>query len=245
MPWVGNESRSSVYTADRSRPLAASTDAVRAFFQKVYLYMSLGLAATGVVALMVASSPAALNLVFSNKLVFYGLLIAQLVLVMAFSALVTRVSAGVAALMFFGYAALSGVTFSAIFLLYTASSIATTFLITAGMFGALSAYGLLTKRNLDGVGSFAFMGLIGLIIASVVNIFLQSTMLTWLTTFVGVIVFTALTAYDTRKLKELALDNPTGEPDTKLALRGALALYLDFINLFLMLLRIFGGRRRD
>ncbi len=243
MAWLGsNQTEARYVSADRG---VGATDEVRTFFQRVYLYMSLGLAVTGLVAMAVASSEAAIAFVFGNRLVFYGLLIAELALVVAFSAAVTRVSAGIAALMFFSYAALSGITFSAIFLRYTAGSIASTFLVTGGMFAALSAYGLLTKRRLDGLGSFAFMGLIGLVIASIVNIFLQSPLLYWLSTFVGVIVFTGLTAYDTAKLKEIASSGAVGDDRTKLALRGALALYLDFINLFLMLLRIFGGRRRD
>jgi FtsH-binding integral membrane protein len=176
------------------------------------------------------------------------LVVAQFVTVLAFTGLINRVSAGAAAAMFFFYAALSGVTFSTIFLVYTASSIAGTFFITAGAFAGLSAYGLLTKRNLDGMGSFMFMGLIGLVIASVVNIFLHSPAVYWLTTFMGVIVFTGLAAYDTAKLKQLAAaqgGDLSGEMGRKVALQGALTLYLDFINLFLFLLRIFGGRRRD
>ena len=216
---------------------------VRSFLQRVYLFMSLGLAATGVVAMAVASSPAALEFVFGNRIVFYGLIIAQLGLVMAFSAVAARVSVGTAGLMFFGYAALTGVTLSAIFIRYTAGSLAGTFFITAGSFAALSFYGLVTKRRLDSLGSFCFMGLVGLIIASIVNIFLNSPVLYWLTTFVGVIVFTGLTAYDTAKIKLLAQEAGPGDGRSKLAMQGALTLYLDFINLFLMLLRIFGRRR--
>jgi FtsH-binding integral membrane protein len=248
MAWITDESRGQAFpggarSATGGRFGASSVDVgARAFLRRVYLYMSLGLGVTGLVALAVASSPAALQFVFGNRMVFFGLMIAEVVLVMAFSAVAARVSAGTAALMFFSYAALSGVTFASIFLRYTAGSIASTFLVTAGMFAALSIYGLVTKRNLDSIGSFCFMGLVGLVIASVVNIFLGSTMLYWLTTFVGVIVFTGLTAYDTAKLKALGAG---GEAQTQLALQGALTLYLDFINLFLMLLRIFGGRRRD
>ena len=247
MAWVGaNETRgrtvASTVASGASRDI--SEVASRTFLARVYLFMSLGLAVTGLVAMAVASSPAALNFVFGNPIVFYGLIIAELGLVVAFSAAVGKVSAGTATIMFFSYAALSGVTFSAIFLRYTAGSIAGTFFVTAGMFGALSFYGAVTKRNLDSIGSFAFMGLIGIIIASVVNIFLNSPMLYWLTTFAGVIVFTGLTAYDTAKIKAMAAESGTGDQQTKLALQGALTLYLDFINLFLMLLRIF-GRRRD
>ncbi|HEY0710030.1 MAG TPA: Bax inhibitor-1/YccA family protein [Polyangia bacterium] len=216
---------------------------MRAFLQQVYLFMSVGLGVTGVIAYLVAHSPAALNLVFGNRLVFYGLIIAQLGLVIAFSAAAARVSAGTAALMFFGYAALTGVTLSSIFVRYTEGSIASTFFITGGAFAGLSFYGIVTKRRLDSLGSFCFMGLIGLIIASLVNIFLKSPALYWLTTFVGVIVFTGLTAYDTAKIKALALEATPGEARSKLAIQGALTLYLDFINLFLMLLRLFGRRR--
>jgi uncharacterized protein len=207
--------------------------------------MSLGLGATGLVALLVASSPAALALVFGNPVVFPVLLVAELGLVFAFGPVAARVSAGTAAAMFLSYAALSGVTFSAIFLRYTAGSIGATFLVTGGTFAGLSIYGATTRRDLSSIGSFCVMGLWGLILASIVNIFLGSPMLYWLTTFAGVIVFTGLTAYDTAKLKELGAQAGDGEAHTKLALQGALVLYLDFINLFLMLLRIFGNRRRD
>jgi uncharacterized protein len=246
MAWIGTEdSRARTVAPARGVRAAAGADqAVRAFFQRVYLFMGLGLGLTGLVAMAVASSPAALAVVLGNKVVFYGVIIAQLGLVLAFSAVAHRVSAVTAGLMFFAYAGLSGLTFSVIFVMYTAGSIAGTFFVTAGMFAALSIYGAVTKRSLDSVGSFAFMGLIGLVIASVVNIFLQSPLLYWLTTFVGVIVFTALTAYDTAKLRAMAAQMAEGEPTGTLAIRGALTLYLDFINLFLMLLRLF-GRRRD
>jgi FtsH-binding integral membrane protein len=245
MAWIG--ARETAAGAVPGARVRSDSDAVaRAFLQRVYLFMSLGLAATGVVALVVASSPAALAFVFGTPFVFMGLLLAELVLVAAFSAVAARVSAATAGLMFFGYAALSGVTFSAIFIRYTAGSIASTFLVTGGMFAALSVYGFVTRRRLDSLGSFCFMGLIGLVIASVVNIFLGSSMLYWLTTFVGVIVFTGLTVYDTARLKQLGSAADPGEAQSKLALQGALVLYLDFINLFLMLLRLFGtGRRRD
>lgn len=207
--------------------------------------MSLGLATTGLVALAVVSSPAAMAMIFGNPMLFFGLVIAELVLVFAFAPIATRVSAAVATAMFFGYAALSGVTFSVIFLRYTAGSIGGTFVITGGMFAGLSAYGAISKRDLTSIGSFCIMGLWGLVLGSIVNVFLGSPMLYWLTTFMGVIVFTGLTAYDTGKLKQLGAHAGAGEARTKLALQGALILYLDFINLFLMLLRVFGGRRRD
>jgi uncharacterized protein len=244
MAWIDSNrsaGRSQAVPLDRARS-GAEEDAARTFLQRVYFFMSLGLIATGLVAMVVASSPAAMAFVFGTPFVFPGLLVAELLLVMAFSAIAQRVSVQVAGLMFFGYAALSGVTFAAIFLRYTAGSIASTFIVTGGMFASLSLYGVMTKRKLDGLGTFCFMGLVGLILASIVNIFLASPMLYWLTTFAGVIVFTGLTVYDTAKLKQLGA---SGEAkDTRIALQGALILYLDFVNLFLMLLRIFGGRRR-
>ena len=214
-----------------------------AFLRKVYAYMAGGLFATGVTATVVASSESLVNMILGNRIVFYGLLIAEFAMVLAFSKVVERLSTGAAAAFFFAYAVLNGVTLSIIFMVYTASSIASTFFVTAGTFGAISAYGYATKRDLSGVGNFALMGLIGLIIASVVNIFLNSPMIYWLTTFIGVIVFTALTAYDTQKLKQFAASSSSPDQQSKVALQGALMLYLDFINLFLYLLRVLGRRR--
>ena len=213
-----------------------------AFMRKVYAYMAGGLFATAVTATVVASSETLVRLILGNPIVFYGLLIGEIGMVIAFSALVNRISAAAAAALFFAYSVVNGLTLSVIFLSYTASSIGSTFFVTAGTFGALSVYGYATKRDLSGLGSFAMMGLIGLIIASVVNFFLKSSMIYWLTTFVGVIVFTALTAYDTQKLKRFA---STASPDqqSKVAVQGALMLYLDFINLFLYTLRLLGRRR--
>jgi FtsH-binding integral membrane protein len=201
--------------------------------------MSVGLGITGLVAWLVSQSPEALSVVVGNRMVFYVLLFAQLGMVFAFSAVAQRASTAVAAAMFFAYAALTGLTFSVIFLLYTAASIASTFLVTAGTFAGISVFGAVTKRDLSAVGRFAVFALIGLIIASVVNIFLHSTGLMWLTTFAGILIFAALTAYDTQKLKAMYAAGMGGN----LALRGALTLYLDFINMFLFLLRIFGQRR--
>jgi FtsH-binding integral membrane protein len=221
------------------RPLVAQTESVNDILWVTYRWMSVGLGITGLVAWLVSQSPAALDIVVGNRIVFYGLLIAQLGLVIAFSPVAARASTAVAAAMFFVYAALTGLTFSVIFLVYTSSSIASTFLITAGAFAGLSVFGAVTRRDLSGVGRFAIFALIGLIIASVVNFFLASTALMWLTTFAGVAIFAALTAYDTQKLKALYAAGVGGN----LALRGALTLYLDFINMFLFLLRLFGRRR--
>ena len=222
-----------------SRPLAASTESANDILWVTYRWMSVGLGITGLVAWLVSQSPEALDLVVGNRLVFYGLLFAQLGLVFAFSSVAQRASTAVTAAMFFVYAALTGITFSVLFLVYTSSSIASTFLITGGAFAGLSVFGAVTKRDLSGVGRFAIFALIGLIIASVVNIFLASTALMWIVTFAGVAIFAALTAYDTQKLKELYAAGVGGN----LALRGALTLYLDFINMFLFLLRLFGRRR--
>jgi FtsH-binding integral membrane protein len=223
-----------------------SAEGTSAFLGRVFRTMALGLGVTGLVAMLVASSPAALGLILGTPGVMLVLVLAQLGMVFAFSAMLTRVSAGTAAAMFFAYAALMGVTCSVILLRYTGASIAGTFFVTAGAFGGVAAYGAVTKRSLDGMGSFLFMGLIGLVLASIVNIFLGSPAIYWLTTFMGVIVFTGLAAYDTAKLKQLAATTDvSGDRGRKLALQGALMLYLDFINLFLTLLRIFGNRRRD
>jgi hypothetical protein len=165
-------------------------------------------------------------------------------MVFSFSAVARRASAAVAGALFLTYAVVNGLTLSAIFLIYTRSSIATTFFVTGGTFATMSAYGYATKKELSGLGHFAMMGLIGLLIGSLVNLFLQSPMLHWLTTFVGVIVFTCLIAYDTQKIKQLnVIGNEGTDEDHKEAIHGALILYLDFVNLFLYLLRLLGSRR--
>jgi FtsH-binding integral membrane protein len=205
-----------------------------------YRWMTAGLALTGLVALGVASSPDALELLLGNRILFYGLLFAQLGLVVSFNAAAQRASTAVVAGMFFLYAALTGVTFSTLFLVYTAASIGGVFFVTAGAFAGLSAVGFVTKRDLSAIGRFAIFAVIGLIIASVVNMFLMSSGLQWLVSIVGVLVFGALTAYDTQKLKALFA---SGEASANMPLVGALTLYLDFVNMFLFLLRIFGRRR--
>ena len=206
-----------------------------------YRWMALGLGVTGLVAMLVASSPAALSVILGNRLVFYALLFGQLGLVLAFNSVAARASTAAVATMFFAYAALTGTTLSVIFLVYTAASIAATFFVTAGAFAGLSLVGLITKRDLSAVGRFAIFALIGLILASLANMFLQSTGFGFLISIIGVFVFAGLTAYDTQKLKQLFA---SGEVHANLPLVGALMLYLDFINMFLFLLRLF-GRRRD
>jgi FtsH-binding integral membrane protein len=214
------------------------------FVARVYNWMGLGLATTAVVALLTASSPALLKFIFGTQFVFFGLIIAELGLVLALSAAIGRVQATTATLMFFVYSALNGLTLSAIFLAYTSASIASTFFVTAGTFGVMSLYGYATRRDLTSWGSFLFMGLVGIILASVVNIFTRSETIYWLVTYAGIIVFVGLTAYDAQQIKAMALRGfGDSETEQKSAVIGALRLYLDFINLFLMLLNIFGRRR--
>ena len=224
----------------QQRPLAGTQDRASDALWVTYRWMTLGLATTGVVALAVAHSPAALELLLGNRILFYALLFGQLGLVVALSAAAQRVSTAVAALMFFAYAGLTGVTFSTLFLVYTASSIASTFFVTAGAFAGLSFFGVVTKRDLSAIGRFAFFALVGLILASLANLFLHSSGLQWLITYVGVLLFAGLTAYDTQRLKVMFA---SGATQANLPLVGALTLYLDFINMFLFLLRIFGNRR--
>jgi FtsH-binding integral membrane protein len=228
------------YASQRSALASANEKASDALWV-TYRWMTLGLATTGLVALAVAHSPAAVDALIGNRILFYVLLFAQLGLVFALSATATRVSTAVASLMFFGYAALTGVTFSTLFLVYTASSIAGTFFVTAGAFAGLSAFGTLTKRDLSAVGRFGLFALIGIILASLANMFFHSSGLQWMITLVGIVLFAGLTAYDTQRLKEIFV---RGETSANLPIVGALTLYLDFINMFLFLLRIF-GRRRD
>ena len=222
-----------------ARPTAVQTDSANDILWVTYRWMSVGLGITGLVAWLVSQSPAAIELFVTNRIVFYALLFAQLGMVIAFGSVASRASTAVTGAMFFAYAALTGVTFSFIFLVYTSASISSTFLVTGATFGGLSLFGAVTKSDLSGVGRFAMFALIGLIVASVVNIFFASSALLWVTTFAGVLIFAALTAYDTQKLKALYAAGVGGN----LALRGALTLYLDFINMFLFLLRLFGRRR--
>ena len=220
-----------------------ASERVTAFLRSVYAWMAGGLAITAVTASLVASSPAMSQAIVQNRLLFWGIVIAQFGIVLLLSARVQTLAASTASALFIAYSALTGVTFSIILLVYTGESIAMTFVVTAGMFGALALYGTFTKRSLAGWGQFLFMGLIGVVIASIVGIFWQSDALQFVITFVGVIVFTGLTAYDANRLRTMAFSMPSGQVGSY-AIVGALTLYLDFINLFLMLLRIFGDRRR-
>lgn len=218
---------------------------LQTFIAQVYGWMTVGLLLTAFVAFYVASSEALLSMIFSSKIVFFGLIIAQLGLVFVLSGMVHKMSGAMATSLFMLYSVLTGVTISSVLLLYTASSIASTFFICAAMFGALSIYGYTTKRSLTGMGSFLFMGLIGIIIASIVNIFMQSSMMSMVISYAGVLIFAGLTAYDTQKLKDMGneINQEDKENMRRYSIMGALTLYLDFINLFLMLLRILGDRR--
>jgi FtsH-binding integral membrane protein len=214
------------------------------YMVKVYGWMALALVVTGLVAMYTAASENMLTMIFGNRIVFYALIIVQLIAVGTLAGLINRMTALTATLIFIGYSALNGLTLSAIFLVFTTESIASTFFVTAGTFGAMSIYGYTTNSDLSKWGNLLFMGLMGLIIASVANFFMKSTMIYWVTTYIGVVVFVGLTAYDTQKIKKSnIIGNEGTEEDSKEAIMGALTLYLDFINLFLYLLRIFGRRK--
>ena len=220
----------------------AGAERVTAFLRKVYGWMVVGLGVTAAVAFGVAASPALVQAIFGNPILFFGLIIAELGLVFFLSARVNKIAPGTAAVLFLVYSAFNGATLAMVLLAYTGTSIATTFAVTAGMFGALALFGTTTKRSLAGVGQFFFMGLIGLLLASVVGIFWRSDTLQFVISVVGVLVFTGLTAWDAQRLKMMASTVPE-ERFGSYAVVGALSLYLDFINLFLFLLRFLGGRR--
>jgi FtsH-binding integral membrane protein len=224
-------------------PSAIGADArVSAFLRSVYGWMFFGLAVTAVVATFVASSPAMVNALVANRLLFFGLIAAELGLVFYLSARVGSMAPSTAAGLFIVYSGLNGVTLSLILLAYTGASVANAFFVTAGMFGAMAFYGTTTKTSLAGWGSFLFMGLIGVVLASIVGIFWQNDTMQFVISIVGVIVFTGLTAYDSQRLKAMALALPDGQL-ASYAVSGALSLYLNFINLFLSLLRLMGNRR--
>jgi FtsH-binding integral membrane protein len=226
---------------------------LRAYMIRVYNYMAAGVALTGLVAWFtfsaaVTDAGGSLQLTSFGHAIFQSPLmwvfvLAPLALVFALSYGINRLSAGTALMLFFVYAGLLGLSLASIFLVYTGASITRVFFISAATFGALSLYGYTTQRDLTGIGSFMFMGLIGIVIASLVNIFLKSTGLDWAISIIGVIVFVGLTAYDTQRIKEMYSVNDDGTIAGRKAVMGALSLYLDFINLFLMLLRLFGDRR--
>ncbi|MBC8163474.1 MAG: Bax inhibitor-1/YccA family protein [Roseiflexaceae bacterium] len=219
-----------------------SSTRVRELFVQIYAWMTAGLLTTAAVAQFTASSDAMLALIYGNPFTIWILFILQIGLVMGISAAVWRLSAGVGMALFLAYAAFNGLTLSSIVRVYTEASIALAFFVTAGTFAAMSAFGYLTKMDLSRIRSILYMALIGLVIASVANFFFASSALYWIISYVGVLIFVGLTAADTQKIKQLAIEH--GEANSgRVAVLGALTLYLDFINLFLFLLRILGGRR--
>jgi len=232
----------SPYPATPTTSIASAEERVSSFLRGVYGWMFIGLLVTAITASSVAGSPTLMQTLVGNRLLFFGLIAAQLGLVFFLSARVATMAPSAAAVTFLIYSVLNGVTLSLILLAYTGASIANAFVVSAGMFGALALYGTTTKRSLAGWGSFLFMGLIGVVLASLVGIFWQNDTLQFVIGLVGVIVFTGLTAYDAQRLKAMALAIPDGQTRSY-AISGALALYLNFVNLFLSLLRLFGNRR--
>lgn len=223
-----------------------ASGSVANFMYKVYGWMAAGLAVTASTAYYIFSNPVLFRSIFSSSLIILLLIVAQFAAVIALSAFVSRMSMVIAAATFLGYSLLTGITFSSVFMVYKMASIYLAFGITAGMFGVMALYGYVTKDDLTGVGSIARMGLFGIIIAMIVNMFLGSAQMDYIISLVGVAVFTLLTAYDNQKIKQLGhVLIGQGEMANKVALVGALTLYLDFINLFLFLLRLFGQRRED
>ncbi len=225
-------------TADQVKTLQTS------FINKVYAWMCLALTVTGFVALRTVTSESLLNLIFGTQFGLIGLIIVELGIVFWMVSNIDRMSSNMAIGLFLLYSALNGLTLSVLLLVYTSASVATTFFITAGTFGVMSAYGYFTKKDLTSWGNLLFMALIGLIIASFVNIFWHNSGLYWIVTYAGVLIFVGLTAYDTQKIKQMSLEmDAESEEGRKGAIMGALRLYLDFINMFIFLLRIFGQRR--
>jgi hypothetical protein len=228
------------------RAAAPSAEVAQAFIQKVYGWMSAGLILTGIIAYAIGASEAATAYVKANMPMVMILMIVEVVLVVYLSARIEKMSANIASFIFIAYAALNGVTLSIVFMIYTKGSIGLTFFVCSGMFAACSFYGWLTKKDLTSLGAFFFMGLIGLILALVANMFLQSALIDWAISCVGVVVFVGLTAYDTQKIKEMAATVPSGmdgDAVTRGAIIGALQLYLDFVNLMLHLLRFLGVKK--
>ena len=229
-------------TTTREQELSMSA-AFPILMRKVYAWMTLALVITGVTAYGVATSPGLMMAIATNKLLFWGLIIAEFGLVVAISAAINKLSLTTATLLFVLYSVINGATLSFIFAIYTMSSIASVFFITAGTFAVMAVIGYTTKKDLTSMGKILFMALIGIIIATVVNIFLKSTGLQMIVSYLGVLIFVGLTAYDSQKIKQMLLMAPdAGEGAQKIALLGALSLYLDFVNLFIYLLRIFGRR---
>ncbi|AFP85783.1 FtsH-interacting integral membrane protein [secondary endosymbiont of Heteropsylla cubana] len=233
------------FSRSHSSIVERANKTIQPFMAQVYGWMTCGLLLTAFVAWYAARTPILLQFIFSNHLVFFSLMIVQLVVVFILSNMVNRLSSMLATSFFMLYSALTGLTLASIFILYASSSIASTFVITSGMFGVMTVYGYTTKQDLTSFNNLLLMTLIGVGLASLVNLWLKSTMLTWLVTYTGVLLFVGLTAYDTQKLKKINTQLSLGNREQfhKESIFGALTLYLDFINLFLMFLRIFGNRR--
>jgi len=234
------------YTDGAEGYIQRDTEGVSKFIAQVYNWMFLGLLTTGITSMVAVKSQAFMELILTNQMFMFALIIAEFGMVMGLAGAINKMTARTASILFMVYSVLNGLTFSTLFFVYTTNSIASTFFITAATFGALSFYGYTTKKDLTSVGNIAFMGLIGIIIASVVNIFMMSPGIMWVVTYVGVLVFVALTAYDTQKLKHMYASGALAggsESEAKGAILGALTLYLDFINLFILMLQIFGNRR--
>lgn len=230
------------YSSANERLWEAS-QAFPVLMRKVYVWMTLALAITGFTAYGVATSPGVMQAIYSNPVLFWGLIIAEFALVFGVSAAINRLSLTFATLMFVLYSVINGALLSYIFILYTTSSISTVFFITAGTFATMAIIGYTTKTDLSSWGKILLMALIGLIIATIVNVFIKSTMFNLILSYVGVLIFVGLTAYDSQRIKQMLLQTPdASEGAQKIALLGALTLYLDFINLFIYLLRIFGKR---
>lgn len=228
-----------------NRYYAQSYEGVRSFLYKVFGWMSFALAMSGITAYFIGTSPVLHRAIMGNTGIVIGLVIVQLILVVALSAAIQSLSQGVAFTLFTLYAVLTGMTLSSIFVLYTSASITSTFFIAAGMFGAMALYGAFTKRDLSGMGTFLMMALFGMIIAMLVNIFVRSEGLGLAVSFIGVIVFAGLTAYDLQKIKRFAQQvDVSDDAVTNIAIIAALGLYLDFINLFLSLLNLLGERKQ-
>lgn len=223
----------------------AAKAAQTTLFRSVYIWMTLALIITGFVAMYVAQSYTLISMIVQNSMMFWGLLIAEVALVWYLSARIHSISFTTATVLFIVYSILNGATLSILLLVYTMSSIATTFFVTAGTFGTMAIFGYVTKKDLTRIGSLCLMGVIGIIIASLVNLFLQNSMMDMIISYIGVLLFVGLTAYDSQKIKRLLSsdDIEVNETTQKIALMGAMTLYLDFINLFIYLLRILGDRK--
>ena len=228
--------------ATRTVDQVAIDQGLRSYMLRVYNYMASGLALTGIIALFTASTPDLFQAIFGTPLKWVVML-APIGFVFLFAARIHHMKASTAQALFWVFAGLMGLSLSTIFMVYTGASVARVFFITAGTFAAMSLYGYTTKRDLTKIGSFLFMGLIGVVIASIVNLFLASSALQFAISVIGVLVFVGLTAYDTQRIRGTYLDSDDGETMSKKAIFGALTLYLDFINLFVMLLQLFGARR--